>query len=255
MPLLSTYQIDHVGVSDVGLVRGHNEDVWVAYPEQGLFLLADGMGGHAAGEVAAHTSLTLLAHHVAQWKPKGEVTQEEAVAFFRTALIKVNAEIYRQGQEEPALTGMGTTVCLLYFFHTYAVVAHVGDSRVYHVPRGGELTQLTEDHSLVAELVSLGTMSAREGDAFPYKHILTRALGTNPLVEPSVQALSVEPGDLFLLCSDGLTNYVTDSEIAAFLLHGSLEARAERLVSSAKEQGGGDNITVLLVAVQDDLPR
>lgn len=173
--------------------------------------------------------------------------------FFRESLIKVNAQIYQRGQDEPSLSGMGTTICALYFLQNQAVVAHVGDSRIYRL-RGKRLEQLTEDHSLVAELISLGAMKIDEGESFPYRHILTRAIGTHATIEPTVNYLSVEPGDHFLLCSDGLTNYTTDAEIQAILIKElSSDERAQALIDLANEHGGGDNITLVLVHVNDDL--
>lgn len=255
MTVKSTYQMDCIGMSDIGLIRDHNEDVWAAYPDQGLFILADGMGGHVAGEIAARNSVQYLYELVKKWRPTKQTSPEEMVSFFRDSLSKVNENIYQKGKNEPSLTGMGTTICALYFFQKYAFVVHVGDSRIYRL-RKGRLEQLTEDHSLVAELVSLGAMKFEEGKSFPYKHILTRAIGTHPSVEPSVSYLAVRPDDCFLLCSDGLTNYVDDTEIESILDYSSsLEERGRSLVNLANKHGGGDNITLILVKVSDDLLR
>ncbi|MCH9627183.1 MAG: Protein phosphatase PrpC [Chlamydiales bacterium] len=249
----STFQIECVGKSDVGQVRDHNEDVWATFPNKGLFLLADGMGGHAAGEIAADQAVKCLHELVKKWHPTKQTSPDEAVSFFRESLIKVNAQIYQKGQDEPSLSGMGTTICALYFLQNQAVVAHVGDSRIYRL-RNRQLEQLTEDHSLVAELISLGAMRADEGESFPYKHILTRAIGTHATIEPTVNYLTIEAGDYFLLCSDGLTNYITDAEIERILgQQSAADARAQELVDLANAHGGGDNITLVLVGVHDDL--
>ncbi len=250
-----TSQLDYIGISDVGLVREHNEDAWAAYPERGLFLLADGMGGHAAGEIAADESVSYLHELVNQWHLLTQTSLDEAVAFFRDAFTKVNTSIYEKGQHDPSLSGMGTTLCSLYFLQKHAIVAHVGDSRIYRL-RDGSLEQLTEDHSLVSELVSLGAMKGDDSETFPYKHILTRAIGTNSFVEPTVNYLKVNPQDCFLLCSDGLTNYVTDRELESVLNQDlPLANRGAALVDLANEHGGGDNITLVLVHVNDDLSR
>lgn len=251
----STSQIDCVGISDIGLIRDHNEDVWAAYPERGLFLLADGMGGHAAGEIAADESVSYLYELVKKWHPTKQTSPDEAVSFFRESLTKVNTSIYQKGQAESSLTGMGTTICALYFLQMHAIVAHVGDSRIYRL-RNKELEQLTEDHSLVAELVSLGAMKSDESETFPYKHILTRAIGTHPTIEATVNYLTVQPHDCYLLCSDGLTNYISDADIERLLDQDlPLSERAQALVDLANEHGGGDNITLVLVKVNDDLSR
>ncbi|MCC5832996.1 MAG: Stp1/IreP family PP2C-type Ser/Thr phosphatase [Chlamydiales bacterium] len=246
-----TSLLDFAGISDIGLIRDHNEDVWAAYPERGLFLLADGMGGHAAGEVAASESVSYLHELVKKWHPTKQTSPDEAVSFFRDALAKVNTSIYQKGEQEPSLSGMGTTICALYIHQMHAILAHVGDSRIYRL-RDGILEQLTEDHSLVSELVSLGAMKAEEGETFAYKHILTRAIGTHPTVEPSVNYLKINPQDCYLLCSDGLTNYVSDPEIETLLSNTTtLAERAQALVDLANENGGGDNITLILVKIHD----
>lgn len=255
MAIYTTYQVDSFGMSDIGLVRDHNEDVWAAYPDSGLFLLADGMGGHAAGEIAAQDSVQYFYELVKQWHPTKQTSPDEAVSFFRESFQKVNASIYQKGQTDHSLSGMGTTLCILYFLRMHAIIAHVGDSRIYRL-RAGVLEQLTEDHSLVSELISIGAMKPDDAESFPYKHILTRAIGTHTSVEPTVNYLNLQLSDSFLLCSDGLTNYVTDSEIEMILkTEGSLQEHASALINLANEHGGGDNITVVLVQVNEDLSR
>ncbi len=240
-----TYRLESFGISEIGLVREHNEDAWAAYPEEGLFILADGMGGHLAGEVAAHEAIEHL-HQLSQsWLADQKCHDPEK--FFREAFLQVNTWVYEKGQEDDTLHGMGTTLCSLCFCGPTAVVAHIGDSRLYRL-RGKHLEQLTEDHSLVSELVALGAMPKSEAETFPYKHILTRAVGTHSKVEPTVHTLAVEPFDLYLLCSDGLTNYISHEQIEEVLLSpASLAKMAESLVSLALEQGGGDNITLILI--------
>ena len=251
MVLFSTFQITSVGMSDIGQVREHNEDVWAAFPDRGLFLLADGMGGHAAGEVAAAGAVDHLQELVKVWHPTKQTTPDEAVVFLREAFTKVNRVIYQEGVADPALAGMGTTLCALYFLQTHVVLAHVGDSRIYLL-RNGFLEQLTEDHSLVSEMVELGAIKLEESGSSPYKHILTRAIGTHPNVEPTVNYLSVEEGDCYLMCSDGLTNFISDTEIEATLKQEtSLQERAHELIALANAHGGGDNITVVLTTISE----
>ncbi len=242
-----TLHLESFGMTDIGLVRDHNEDVWAAYPDVGLFLLADGMGGHACGEVAASEAVEYLYRLFNEWKTNQEVPASKAKAFFQEAFLKVNAYIYRQGQHDDDLKGMGTTLCSLFFLRKEAIVAHVGDSRIYRF-REGVLEPLTEDHSLVAELTALGAIESAEADSFPYKHILTRAIGTQPHIEPSLATVQVEPHDVFLLCSDGLSNYVTPEQITEIIqASGSLDIKGQALIDVANENGGGDNVTAVLV--------
>lgn len=244
-----TSQLECAGISDCGHVRDHNEDRWAAYPEDRLFLLADGMGGHAAGEIAASTALSSLYEQTKKWEIDPVSSISEVIDFFRDAVVKTNSVIYQKGQKNSALNGMGTTLSLLYFHQNYALVAHVGDSRIYLL-RSHKLEQLTADHSLIAELLALGAIRASESETFPYKHILTRALGTQPIVEPTVNYLAVDKGDCFLLCSDGLTNFLNDDAIQAVLNEElSLANKAQKLVDLANENGGGDNITVVLILI------
>lgn len=245
------FQLEAFGLSDVGLVREHNEDVWASFPGIGLFVLADGMGGHAAGEVAARSAVDLLHELVIQWNPPTTLNREEATSFFRVAFGTINDLILKRGQNSDALKGMGTTLNALYFLNHEAVISHVGDSRVYLL-RQEKLKQLTEDHSLVSELLALGAMQPEDAKTFPYKHILTRAMGTHPSVEPTICSIPVKPNDLFLLCSDGLTNYVTDNEIAFILQENNeLSQKGRRLIELSNKHGGGDNITLILVDVHD----
>ncbi len=248
-----TFYTESFGLSDIGLVREHNEDVWAAFPEKGLFVLADGMGGHLAGEIASKEAIDHLHSLVGAWNPSQEITVEEAMFFFRDALVKVSTCIYKKGRSSEELKGMGTTLVALFFLQNHAILAHVGDSRAYR-QRDTGLEQLTEDHSFVSELVSLGAMKPEDAETFPYKHILTRAIGTHPNVEPTVNSVEVQPHDLFMLCSDGLTNYITDNEIANILrIDDSLTHKGQQLVDLSNEHGGGDNITLVLINIHNDL--
>ena len=245
-----TFQLESFGLTDIGLVREHNEDVWAAYADCGLFILADGMGGHASGEIASKEAVEYLYTLFKSWASSKNAFAPDATLFFEEAFVKVNKWIYEKGQQEDELRGMGTTLCALFFHQKEVILAHIGDSRIYR-SRGEQLTQLTEDHSLVTELLALGAMNSQEAETFPYKHILTRALGTHPKVEPTISTARVELGDLFLLCSDGLTNYIESEQIAEIMQKDlPLARKGHALVDLANEQGGGDNITLILVKVK-----
>jgi serine/threonine protein phosphatase PrpC len=243
----SLFLLDSFGISDIGLVREHNEDAWAAYPDLGLFVLADGMGGHLGGEIAAKEAIEYFSMLFKSWRPAKHLTVHEIKDFFEQALIKVNYRIYEEGQQDVELKGMGTTLCVLYLYQDAAILAHVGDSRIYRM-RSNDLQQLTEDHSLINEMIAIGAMQPGESETFPYKHILTRAIGTYPKVEPTLMFTDVEAGDLFMLCSDGLTNYVSMEQIEAVLQQqGLLSHKAQELVDLANELGGADNVSVVLI--------
>lgn len=237
--LNTSLKFEFYGLSDVGLVREHNEDAWKVLSERGVSILADGMGGHNAGEIAAQTAVdTLTELLLTTSSPMNE------------AFEKVNHLIYQMGEETPSLSGMGTTLIALELQEGgQAIRTHVGDSRLY-LFRDGQIRALTRDHSLVNELVDLGTISLEEVEIFPYKHVLTKAIGTNPKVKPESHFFTYLPGDVYLLCSDGLTNYATDRELeTAMRQMDSLKEGASNLIEIAKRNGGGDNVTVILVRV------
>lgn len=252
MVISKAFLLESFGITDIGLVREHNEDAWAAYSSQGLFLLADGMGGHSAGEVASREAIEYFLMLFESWIPSKNISAHEVKTFFEQALIKVNLRIYEEGQQDEELKGMGTTLCILYFYQNAAILTHVGDSRIYRL-RASDLQQLTEDHSLVSEMLAIGAMRPEESETFPYKHILTRAIGTHTKVEPTITVTDVESNDLFMLCSDGLTNYVTQEQIAQVLQQNiSLTYKGQALIDLANEQGGADNISVVLVGVASD---
>lgn len=238
-------------MTDVGLVRGHNEDCWASYPDQGFFILADGMGGHSGGEIASSEAVDRLYALFESWTP----SDSDAAPFFEKAFSTVNSRIHTMGGENKELKGMGTTLCCLYLDQQEAVIAHVGDSRVYRL-RETKLEQLTKDHSLVEELLSVGALSPDEATTFPYKHILTRAIGTQASVRTTINTVLLESHDLFMLCSDGLTNYITFQQIEDILSASkTLASKGKELINLANKQGGGDNITLILVETNNDLSR
>ena len=236
------------GVTDTGRRRLRNEDAFICEPP--LFAVADGMGGARAGEVAARLAAAALEEAGA--KTKGE----PGVA---AMIEEANRRIWERALADPATAGMGTTVtAALVDAHAGTVaIGHVGDSRAYRL-RAGVFEQLTTDHSLVAELVSSGVLTPEEAERHPQRSAITRALGTEPTVEVEVLTIAGEPGDLYLLCSDGLPVMLADAAIAAALgaAVGDPAAAGEALVAAANRQGGEDNITVVLFElVEGDPPE
>jgi PPM family protein phosphatase len=223
--------------TDTGRRRRLNEDAYVCEPP--LFAIADGMGGAQAGEVASGLAAAVLA------EAGGDERGEDRV---RSLIQEANRRVFRRSSEDAAASGMGTTmtVALVDADSGTIVLGHVGDSRAYRL-RGGELDQLTEDHSLVGELRRSGQLSREEAEAHPQRSVITRAVGTEPDVDVDVETIRAEPGDLFLLCSDGLTDMVSDGEILSLLAESDdLDAAARALVDAANRGGGEDNVTVVL---------
>lgn len=236
------------GRSDSGRQRDHNEDSLLAIPEAGLFAVADGMGGHEAGEVASALALSALQEALAPRVKLPAALQAPALEALAEGVRVANRRVFEAGRHRPADARMGTTLVTALLENGQAVLASVGDSRIYRV-RDGKLDQLSRDHSLVGELVARGEMTPEEARHSPHKHVITRALGMQPAVEVDAWSDALQSGDLFLLCSDGLTDEVTDPEILEALLAGGsdLEAACQALIDLANRRGGRDNITALLV--------
>ena len=230
-----------VGVSDPGRRRRRNEDAYVAEPP--LFAIADGMGGAQAGEVASGLAAAVL--HESQDDPSGG---EDRVA---SLITEANRRVFQRSNEDAATSGMGTTMTVALVDSGAGTIAfgHVGDSRAYRV-RGGELDQLTDDHSLVGELVRSGRLSPEEAEHHPQRSVITRALGTEPDVDVDTFTVDAEPDDIYLLCSDGLTDMVSSGEILAAVAEADdLDGAARALVDAANAGGGEDNITVVLFQI------
>lgn len=233
-----------VGVkTDVGRVRRLNEDAyWVAPP---YFAVADGMGGHAAGEVASRLAVDAV-RAVAEANP--DAPAEHVIPL---AMRSANEAVWRCSREVAALHGMGTTLTVVKLEPGRCVIGHVGDSRCYLV-RGRTLRQVTQDHSVVAELVRAGNLSRDEAFDHPQRNLLTRALGVRPDVKPDILIEAVRPGDRLLLCTDGLTSLVPDEDVLSLVADSDdPDAVAARLVHAANERGGSDNITVVVVEVPE----
>ena len=236
-----------IGVSThPGRKRRHNEDAYVIEPP--LFAVADGMGGAKAGEVASG----LAAAALKEGRADGESAEERVTALIQEA----NSRVFRRANEDRDASGMGTTMTVALVEPDRVVFGHVGDSRAYLI-RDGQIEQLTDDHSLVAELVRSGRLTPEEAEAHPQRSVITRAVGTEADVD--VDTFSIEPAsaDLFLICSDGLTDMVDDQTIiqAVEKHRGNLDEAAKALVGAANRGGGEDNITVVLLEVSDDEPE
>lgn len=231
-------------VSDRGRKRPSNEDAFGFSVEDGVFVVCDGMGGAAAGEIASSVAVDEFLHLLAGRCQNGLVSLPGAA---EEAIVAANEAIFSRAQKNKRLSGMGTTLVALAVQDSHVWVLNIGDSRCYRL-RQRSLELLTLDHSLVEEQVRLGRMTHSEAARSPYRNVITRALGTQSSVTPDVFGHEAEPGDIFLLCSDGLTRELPDETIASILAtDGSLDELCARLVQAAKQAGGHDNITCLLV--------
>ena len=247
------------GLSDVGRARTHNEDCFGIDPEHQMFVVADGMGGHNHGEVASRIAVKAIqefieqtADHDTTWPFVYDARLQRHSNRLKTAIRMAHDKVLRAIRHDGSLIGMGTTVVGFLMKGRIAAIAHVGDSRAYRL-RAGKLDLLTQDHTWVNEQVVAGYLSAEQARAHPLKNVVTRALGGESEVLVDVREVEVEPGDLFILCSDGLTTMLNDHEILERLAGATpLEERAHDLVREANTKGGLDNITVLLAEVSDD---
>ncbi len=247
------FSVAAYGLSDIGLVRQNNEDYWSQIPEVGFFALADGMGGHRAGEVAAHATLDTLCDIIGKTLEKeAPASLEEAKGILELAIEQANQAVYRLGRSDPDLKGMGTTLCCLLFHPKGVIYAHVGDSRIYR-NREGVLELLTRDHSLLCELLDLGQLNEKEADDFLYKNIITKAMGTEPSVAPTISLSNIQDGDIWMMCTDGLTDLLTLKEMEQITNESpSIEEGCRLLIETANSRGGHDNVTVVMVKVNDE---
>jgi protein phosphatase len=256
-------QIVSSGLSDVGRVRTNNEDSHRIVESLGLFILSDGMGGEAHGEVASAMAVDLITKYCESEKEDSGVTVLEAAPEnwssqtrrLRNAVRQANYLIYQAAQKNPEQRGMGATVTTAWLKDSLLSIAHVGDSRAYLL-RSGNLQQLTNDHSLVAEQVRRGLITPQQAEESEMQSVLLRALGAHPEVEIDVDEVEIYPRDVLLLCSDGLTRMITEPEIAGTLQAETVpSAAAEKLITLANESGGVDNITVIVARFEDDASK
>ncbi len=232
---------DSAGRTDPGRKRRRNEDAFVLEPP--LFAVADGMGGAQAGEVASRLA-------AAAFREFHEADELAPDVRLRALVQEANRRIYDRARSDTGATGMGTTLTAALLEDEQVTIGHVGDSRAYRL-RDGQLEQLTEDHSLVADLMRSGRLTPEEAESHPQRSVITRALGTDREVDVDTMTVEASPGDVFLLCSDGLTTMVADEDILELVAAaGSLEEAAKALVKAANKGGGEDNVTVVLFAVE-----
>lgn len=248
------------GRTDTGMVRDHNEDSFVIVPEMGVAILADGMGGHLAGEVASAMAIDQVTQYLMDalntrtgiaardGTPDADVLVE--------AVKNANAAIHQASVDRPEQSGMGTTIVAALFHDDRLTVAHVGDSRLYRY-RDGQLTQITEDHSMVQELLRRGLISPEEARTSANRNLVTRALGVDPLVQVDVNEHQFQSGDLYLLCSDGLNDVLSDEDIVATLArHDSdMEAATKNLIEEVNARGGPDNVSIVMIRTDGRFER
>jgi protein phosphatase len=261
-------QIRSIGQTDVGLVRKQNQDRLGLFPELDLYIVADGMGGRPAGERASQITVDAIIAFMLDRKNKtppekierrrrrGQMRKERRVRandfedalLLREGIVHANQKVLDDAGENPARRGMGTTVVALLARPAEVVIGFLGDSRAY-LHRKGILTPLTEDHSVVNEYIRAGILTLEAAPVHPFRHVVSRGVGMEAKADPDTVQQSVEEGDLFLLCTDGLTNMLNDDQINGVLneAHGNLTLMTSTLIEKAKAAGGSDNITVILV--------
>jgi serine/threonine protein phosphatase PrpC len=252
-------------LTDPGRVRDHNEDCIESRPEIGLYVLADGMGGYNAGEVASGMATSLITDGFQEaWNMRAveRLGRDEAKALaerlIREQIVRANSAVFTTSQNNPECAGMGTTLVMSLFHDNFVAVAHIGDSRLYRL-RGETMEQVTRDHSLLQEQLDSGLITPEEAKLSQNKNLVTRALGIDPAVEPEIHLYETAPDDLYLLCSDGLSDMVDDEEIRLTLitLKSNPSLTVQQLVQAANDNGGRDNISAMLVRVAESygVPR
>lgn len=238
-------------LSDIGLVRANNEDSFKEHPSMPLWVLADGMGGHQAGEVASKEAVEAFLRLLSSKVEDPKLSPDALASEMEKAIESVNSIIYAIGMSDERLKGMGTTLVSLAFKGQLAIIAHAGDSRLYRL-REGEFERLTNDHTLAFQLLEKGQIMKGDESFQTYKNVITKAIGNGQTLHPSIQLVPLKKGDRFLLASDGLTDMVKDQEIASILtLVPRLSDCVRELIHEAKRQGGIDNITAIAVQVDD----
>lgn len=253
-------KITIMGLTDAGMVREKNEDAIGFDSALGLVVLADGMGGHRGGEIASSMTVDTIIDELQQNIPEinsGEVDDasgfsKESIAI-QDAVVTANDLVYKTAEANPEHKGMGTTIVVLQFYNNSFSLAHIGDSRCYRI-RNEKMEQITKDHSLLQELIDRGFYTPEEARNSMNKNLVTRALGIDPVVMPDIQEDIVLKNDIYLLCSDGLTDLVEDEDIYYTIKEFSdnLEEAAKQLITKANQNGGKDNISVMLCRIDED---
>jgi PPM family protein phosphatase len=249
------------GLTDVGRRRSHNEDAFGLFHEEDIFVLADGMGGHASGEVASALAVESVGDFFQEtnadrdrtWPYKEAKTLNYDANRLSTAVKLANLNIFSKAQATKGCENMGTTLVAAFVGKRASYIAHVGDSRGYRV-RDGEIEQLTSDHSLLNDYLKTNRLTPEEIEAFPHKNVIVRALGMRETVEVDVLHLDPQAGDIFLMCSDGLSGMISDAEIGRITWEhrDDLDKGCSVLIERANENGGHDNVTVVLMRVEND---
>jgi len=255
-------KLNFVGQTDTGRVREHNEDTIASDVDVGLLVLADGMGGYNAGEVASGIAVKTITNLVREGLAREDLASLDRATgltrpsiVLRDAITRANKIIYQTARSQAECEGMGTTVVAALFYDNRISIAHVGDSRLYR-QRGSQIAQVTMDHSLLQELVDRGFYSPEEAQRAANKNYVTRALGVEPQVEVEVQEHPVDKGDIFILCSDGLSDMVEDEDIRLTIstFGANLDTVAKQLIQLANENGGRDNVSVVLAQANEAFP-
>lgn len=251
-------KLQYAGQTDVGQKRSHNEDDILLVPEENLYMVADGMGGHASGEVASKMAVETISNFFKETSEDEEITwpykMDRDLGYEENRLnagIKLaNMRIHETAEQNSAQRGMGTTIVAVLFSGETAYLGHVGDSRIYRM-RDNTLHQVTDDHSLLNDYIKMKDLSEEEIENFPHKNVIVRALGMKESVEVDVNTETPQDGDIYLLCSDGLNAMTSDENIEAILneYKDDLDTACQKLIDSANENGGNDNCTVALVEV------
>ena len=254
--------LEIAAATHTGMVRSHNEDTIGSDPSIGLAVLADGMGGYNAGEVASGIAVALVTKQTRELLSRLGSTHSEqtdrrqiAAEILTDAITHANSSIFHAASSQPQYSGMGTTLVVALLADSFINVAHVGDSRMYRL-RGGDLMQLTRDHSLLQEQIDSGMITREMARRSQNKNLVTRAVGIEPAVAPEINSFEVKEGDIYLLCSDGLNDMVEDADIHLTLtsLQANLPLAANQLVQMANDNGGRDNVSVILVQVRKPFP-
>ncbi|MCL0047602.1 Stp1/IreP family PP2C-type Ser/Thr phosphatase [Dehalococcoidia bacterium] len=246
-------QINIKSATSVGNVRDHNEDDYITLtaheneiPFDALLVVADGMGGHAAGEVASRLTIEKIVEALSQ--PDRSLEGNEFGAFLTSMLKDVNSQVWEAGQE-PIHRGMGTTCTLAAIRETQLFLSQVGDSRAYLL-RAGDLHQLTTDHSWVEEAVAQGMLTPEQARVHPNRNVITRAIGIHPTVEVDTTAMPIQEGDTLLICSDGLNSMIDDDKIKTILKSNQIDEVCQELIKGANDSGGHDNTTVIVAVIE-----
>ena len=258
--MMLSQSVQAASLTDPGRVRDHNEDCIESRPDIGLYVLADGMGGYNAGEVASGMATSLIADGLQEaWNLREleRMSRDEAKALSEKLvteqIARANSAIFTTSQNNPECAGMGTTLVVTLFYDNFVTVAHIGDSRLYRLRGDETFEQVTRDHSLLQEQLDSGLITPEEAKLSQNKNLVTRALGIDPTVEPEIHVYETQVNDSYLLCSDGLSDMVEDEELRLTLLtlRSNPNLTVQQLIQAANDNGGRDNISAMLIRVAE----